>query len=112
MSHANRRESRGLDRFQVPAASFDVQDFFFLADKVALAHFYGSVAATVEDQGVVSAEQTRSVNAQLQVRFALCRFRRVPKVFHRARVHSTEARPIANRKNVVDLPVMSHDAAE
>jgi len=53
----HRRKALRLDRFQIPAAAFDVEDRFLLAEQVFLADLDRSVAAAVQAPGTYRAEQ-------------------------------------------------------
>jgi hypothetical protein len=81
---ANRRETGFFDRFEIPAAAFDVQDVFFVSSRAALAKLDRSVAATVQNQCVVAAEELRRIHAQTEVSLVLGRFGVVPERFHGA----------------------------
>ncbi len=78
----HRRESGRLYGFQVPAAAFDVQDVFVLAEQVFLRQLDRGVAAAVQHQGPVAPEQARTIGAQLQFTLALRRFAVVPQTLH------------------------------
>ena len=84
MRHPHGREPVHLDRPEVPAAAFDVKNLLLLADHIPFAHFDGSVPAAVKHEGVVAAEQARSINAQLQIGAASRRLSGIPQVLHRA----------------------------
>ena len=78
----HRRESGRLYGLQVPAAAFDVQDVFVLAEQVLLHQLDRGVAAAVQHQGLVAPEQARAVDAQIEVAAALRRFLVVPEAVH------------------------------
>ncbi len=78
----HRRKALRLDRFQIPAAAFDVEDRLLLAEQVFLPDLDRSVAATVQHQGLVAAEQPRSVDAQAEIAAELSCFPVVPQASH------------------------------
>src|SRR5256885_12598857 len=78
----HRRKALRLDRFQIPAAAFDVEDRFLFAEQVFLTDLDRSVAATVQHQGLIAAEQSRRVDAQAQVALELFCFLVVPQTSH------------------------------
>jgi hypothetical protein len=63
----DRRQAVGFDRRHVGAGSLHPQDFDVLAKGVAHAHFDRRVAAAVQHQLGIAAEQSRCVDAQREV---------------------------------------------
>ena len=76
-------KSLRLDRLQVPAAALHVEDRLFLAEEVFFADLDRGVAASVQHQRFVAAEQPRGVDAQAEVALEFLRFVIAPETLHR-----------------------------
>ena len=82
MRQANRREARLANRFEIPAAPFDIQDVFFPSAHHPLADLYRCISAAVQDERVIAAEELRGINAQAQLSAILRRVGIIPERFH------------------------------
>ncbi len=78
----HRREAGRLDGLEIPAAALDVQDVLVVAQQVALGQLDRGVAAAVQHQRPVGAEQPRRVAAQREVVGTGCGVAVVPAAFH------------------------------
>jgi hypothetical protein len=61
--HAHGGEAFPLDGGEIPSGAFDVADFDAVTEIILLRDLHRGVAAAMEDQGGIAAEQTGSVNA-------------------------------------------------
>ena len=80
----DRREARRLDELEVPAAALDVEDVQLVAEAVALGDLHRRVAAAVEDERLVAAEQARGVDARAEIALESDGFRVLPETLHRS----------------------------
>src|ERR1041384_2743346 len=58
VAERDRREARGLDRLEVPAAALHVEHVLFLAEQVLLAQLDRGVASAVQHERAIAAEAT------------------------------------------------------
>ena len=93
---AARREARSLDGFEIPAATLDVKDVLVLAEDIRLAHLHRGVAAAVQDERRIAAQQARTVHPLSEIAGERGGFLVIPKAFHgwglSAKVRSGEGR--------------------
>src|SRR6202023_1618227 len=78
----HRGEARLLDGLEVPAAPLDVEDLFLLAEEIAPAQLDRGVAAAVQHQRAVAAEQARGVDPQPEIAAVPAGFGVVPEALH------------------------------
>jgi hypothetical protein len=74
----HRGEAGLLDRFEVPAAAFHVQDVLLFAGDETLFHLDRSIAPPVQHERGVAAEELRGVHAQSEVGRVLRGFGVIP----------------------------------
>src|SRR5690606_34210884 len=67
--------------------ALDVQHLFFLAEEVLVAQLDRGVAAAVQHQRAVAAEQARGVDPRTERTGELRHFRVAPEAFHRAQLY-------------------------
>ena len=64
VAEPHRRETGRLDGLEIPAAAFHVEDLFFLAEQVPVDELDGGIAAAMEHQRFIPAEQAGRVDAR------------------------------------------------
>ena len=64
---AHRRQARRLDSFEIPAAALDAEHVDILAEEIAGAQLDRGIAATMQHQSGLLAQQPRAVDAQRQL---------------------------------------------
>ena len=84
MPERDRRKAGRLDRLEVPAAALHVEHVLVLAKEIALAQLDGSIAAAVQDQRFVAAQQARGVDARTERPAESRRLGVAPEAFHPA----------------------------
>jgi hypothetical protein len=84
IAERDRRETRRLDGLQVPAAALHVEHVLFLAEEVFLAQLDRGIAAAVEHERAVAAEEAGGVDARPERAGELRRLGVAPEAFHGA----------------------------
>ncbi len=79
---AHRGEARLLDGLEVPAAPLDVEDLLLHAEEIAPAQLDRRVAAAVQHQRAVAAQQSRGVDPQPELAAVPAGFGVIPKTLH------------------------------
>ena len=79
MLHPDRGESLRLDRLQVPAAAFDVENLLFLAEEIAFPDLDGSISAAMQHERGVPSQQPGGINPLLQIGLCIYPPRSGPK---------------------------------
>ena len=77
-------EAGSLDGLEIPAAAFHVEDVLVLAEEILLAQLDRGIAAAVQDQRLVAAQQPRGIDARPERAAELRRFGVAPETFHPA----------------------------
>ena len=97
MGHAYRRKACFFDEFEVPAAAFDIENFLVIADEIALADFDRRIAAAVQHERLVAAQQTRGIDALRKIAAIFARFAVIPEALHRMRSRIFAGRQLTTR---------------
>ncbi len=63
----DRGQAGGLDIAHVPAGAFDADDLELVTEEIVQLRFHRRIAAAVEDEARIGAEQTRRVDAQREI---------------------------------------------